>query len=110
MRIPLYIDYDGVIDLNYNTREVDVLLPYGEHYVIYTVEDGCGNVSECGEIVTVIDCKRPTPVCKTGIVTVIMPSTGFINVWAVDFEDKSFDNCTVYENLEFSFSQNIHDD
>ena len=49
--------------------------PVGEHMLTYYVEDGCGNVGQCELLFEVKDCKQPTPYCRTGIVTVVMPAS-----------------------------------
>lgn len=76
--------------------------PIGEHRLKWFVEDGCGNVALCDTTFVIEDCKAPTPYCKTGIITVVMPSTLSIEVWASDLDDGSFDNCS--DSLIFSFS------
>jgi len=75
------------------------------------VNDGCDNVSKLEHYFTVKDAKKPTPVCLFGIATVVMPSSGNVQVWATDIEaGSSYDNCTSYDNLRFSFSQDVNDD
>ncbi|MFK7770642.1 MAG: cohesin domain-containing protein, partial [Saprospiraceae bacterium] len=60
---------------------------------------------------TVVDAKKPTPVCIFGIATTVMPSAGAVTIWASDFESgSSYDNCTAYDDLEFSFSQDVTND
>ena len=40
-----------------------------------------------------------------------MPSSGAVTIWASDFESgSSYDNCTEYDNLQFSFSQDVTQD
>lgn len=80
--------------------------PIGFHRITWFVEDGCGNVGTCDTVFQVLDCKQPTPYCKTGIITVVMPSTGSITVWANDLDAGSFDNCTEQQNLKFYFNGN----
>jgi len=82
----------------------------GSYSLTYTVSDGCNNtVWEIHEF-TVVDAKQPTPVCIFGIATTVMPSAGAVTIWASDFESgSSYDNCTSYGNLEFSFSQDVTD-
>ena len=85
------------------------LLPVGRYQFTWEVKDACGNTDECTSVVRVEDCKEPTPYCKPGIVTTIMPSTGYVEIWASDFNDASFDNCTDTADLKFSFSADIND-
>jgi hypothetical protein len=84
-------------------------LERGQYRVIFRVKDGCGNEDVCNSDVTIKDCKEPTPYCKPGIVTTIMPSAGYVDVWASDFNDASFDNCTDTSDLVYSFSEDIRD-
>ena len=100
-------EYDRVIDNNpfandeSNARDATGRYPLGTHRIKWIVEDKCGNINTCEYLFTVEDCKKPTPYCRTGIITVVMPSTGEIEVWASDLDIGSFDNCP--GDLEFHF-------
>ena len=83
--------------------------PKGIHTVYWFVEDGCGNYTKEVKVFEVRECKAPTPYCKTGIITVPMPSNLEIDIWARDLDDGSFDNCTSNEDLIFSFSSDTSD-
>lgn len=77
--------------------------------VEYVAEDGCGNSDTYSVNVTFVDAKKPTPVCINGLSIEIMV-TGQVVLWASDFESgSSYDNCSAYEDLEFSFSPNVAD-
>ena len=77
----------------------------GSYSLTYTVSDQCGNTSTLTHNFTVFDAKKPTPVCIFGIASTVMPSAGAVTIWASDFESgSSYDNCTDYNNLIFSFS------
>ena len=78
--------------------------PVGTHTIYWFVEDGCGNVKKEVKEFEILDCKEPTPYCKNGIITVVMPVNGEICIWASDLDDGSFDNCTEQENLKFYFN------
>jgi hypothetical protein len=81
-----------------------------EYYrVLWTVIDGCGNLTTCEDRIRLEDCKQPTPVCIHGLATVPMPSTGTITIWAKDFDASSFDNCTPEEELRYSFSGDVYE-
>lgn len=81
--------------------------PVGVFRVEWILEDQCGNVSSCIQKVTLKDCKKPTPYCHNGIITVIMPLNGQVSVWAKDLDVNSSDNCTPSGSLLFSFSPDI---
>ncbi|MDX1408015.1 MAG: dockerin type I domain-containing protein, partial [Saprospiraceae bacterium] len=81
-------------------------LPGGEkdyHRILWTVEDGCGNISTCEYLFRLEDCKKPSPVC-VGLSSVVMPSSGEVTIWAADFNASSFDDCTPAADLLYSFS------
>ena len=78
--------------------------PIGVHNITWFVSDGCGNVGTCSKLFEIKDCKAPTPYCLTGIVTVPMPSTGCIDIWAKDLDAGSFDNCTSRDKLKLYFN------
>ncbi|MBK9270565.1 MAG: HYR domain-containing protein [Saprospiraceae bacterium] len=77
--------------------------PIGIHKIIWFVEDGCANVGVCETLFEIKDCKAPTPYCHTGIITVPMPTSGCVEIWAKDLDLGSFDNCTSKDNLKFYF-------
>lgn len=81
----------------------------GVHKIEWTVADSCGNIATCTKTLRINDCKAPTPVCKTGIISVVMPSSKSIAVPARFFDAKSFDNCTAQKDLKFSYSSNVAD-
>ena len=82
----------------------------GSYSLTFTVSDGCNNTVWETHDFTVVDAKKPTPVCIFGISTTVMPSSGAVTIWASDFESgSSYDNCTSYDDLHFSFSQDIND-
>ncbi len=78
----------------------------GTYVVRYVAQDNCNNQTECNTTITVKDCKKPTPYCKNGIVVVLM-QTGMVDVWALDLNAGSFDNCP--GTLKYSFSPDISD-
>lgn len=84
----------------------------GTYQVRYVAEDNCNNQTACETTVTVVDCKKPTPYCKTGIVVELMVPVDpndepMVEVWASDLDDASFDNCP--GTLTFSFTPDVND-
>lgn len=115
--LPADLIYNYTIDLN-NDGSIDVtgtgnnasgVYPNGTHRINWTVYDQCGNSSTCNYLFTIIDRKKPTPFCRAGVITVIMPSSGQVTVWASDLNSHSLDNCTPAERLRYSFSSNPSD-
>jgi len=84
----------GTPEFTGNANSINQEMPYGTHKLSWTVVDDCGNVRKCDNIFTVNDTKAPSPYCISEIITVIMPTTKTITIWASDFDLGSFDNCT----------------
>jgi hypothetical protein len=113
------VDTNGFAFLDFDSKTSDILgvrlngLPYNDRYcsngqkdyhkILWTVEDGCGNISTCSYLFRLEDRKAPSPVC-VGLSSVVMPSSGSVTIWAKDFNASSFDDCTAAEDLLFSFS------
>ncbi len=80
----------------------------GEHEIIITASDKCGNRKQDTVIVLVEDNKAPSILCLTGLTTVIqdMGKRGTMSeIWAKDFIlESSLDSCDNLENLIASFS------
>ncbi|MEP7268932.1 MAG: SdrD B-like domain-containing protein [Saprospiraceae bacterium] len=79
----------------------------GVYSVKVTGRDNCGNEAECTMKITLVDKKAPTPYCLNGVATVIMPSTGSLEIWARDLDRASEDNCTPKDKLKFSFTKDV---
>ncbi len=86
-----------------NPFDASGIYPIGVHRICWYVEDGCGNVGQCCTLFEVKDCKAPTPYCLTGIITVPMPSSGCVDIWAKDLNLNSSDNCTPQNRLKYYF-------
>ncbi len=83
--------------------KVSGYFPLGEYRIWVQVADQCGNVSECKwRYFDVLDQKKPTPYCRDGINTVIMPSGKSLVIWAKDFNLGSYDNCPEDRNVTFA--------
>ncbi|MBK7233860.1 MAG: T9SS type A sorting domain-containing protein [Saprospiraceae bacterium] len=87
-----------------NPFDASGIYPIGVHRITWYVEDGCGNLGTCSTLFEIKDCKAPTPYCLTGIITVPMPSSGCVDIWAKDLDHGSFDNCTPKNRLKFYFN------
>ncbi|MEE9437782.1 MAG: hypothetical protein V3V14_02200, partial [Saprospiraceae bacterium] len=105
----LDIDNDNNIDFTGTGNQVTKELSLGSHHIYWTVADGCGNQSTCEHDIYIKDCKNPTPYCQSSITSTLMPSSGSIEIWAKDYNYGSYDNCTLSEDLIFSFSKNTSD-
>ncbi len=76
-------------------------LPYGEHKIEWIANDGCGSQSICKYSFIVKDCNPPTLVCINGLSVNIM-QTGMITLWATDFLQYAFDNCTPANQIKIA--------
>ncbi len=76
---------------------------FGTADISFTAKDKCGNVGECKFTLTIRDEKAPTPLCVG--VSWTIGHEGETEIWASDFDLKSFDNCTPEIDLRFSFSE-----
>lgn len=72
-------------------------LPHGKHKIKWIIEDGCGNEVVHEYPFEVTDCKKPTVVCKSLSVNIMQ--TGMVTLWASDFLEYTFDNCTPANQL-----------
>ncbi len=94
----------------------DVVLSKGTHSVTLLAQDECGNISKCKKVIKVEDTKKPTPLCITTLVTVLLGDEGEATINAADFNHYSFDDCTrsnygtceCLTDLKFSFSKNVY--
>ncbi len=98
-------DHDGIFndEIRKGVASISGSFATGEYSIKITAYDQCGNKNECISRMVIRDCKAPTPYCLNGVITVIMPSTGAIEVWASDLDRGSYDNCTASQQLKFSF-------
>ena len=92
----LDVNNDGTYDHEgFSLADLDNLpaLPYGDHRILWVIEDRCGNRATKEVVFGATDCKKPSPVCINGLSSVVMPATGEIEIWSKDWDASSFDNC-----------------
>ncbi len=103
-------------DPNNRPNEASGVYPLGEHRVIWTVQDKCGNISVCEQIFEIINCKAPSPVCYHGLAAELMPMDtdgsgeadwAEIELQASFFDAGSFHSCGY--DVTFSFSPDPND-
>jgi hypothetical protein len=112
----LYYHYDidfgnnGSIDATGKKDTFNLQMQRGVHAVTWQIEDRCGNISTCNYLLTVKECKAPNIICLNGLSTNLEGNVTFgATIWAKDFNNHSFDNCTTPDDLVFSFSSDIND-
>ncbi len=81
----------------------DIIGSMSNHKVTWKVIDGCGNVTNCVQNFMVVDKKKPTPYCLN--LSSALMLNGQVELWAVDFNVGSFDNCTSKANLLYTFNE-----
>jgi hypothetical protein len=57
----------------------------------------------CQRAFAIKDCKNPTPYCYSSLTLPLDASTGTADIWAIDFDKGSSDNCTDTSDLVFTF-------
>ncbi|MBK7341937.1 MAG: hypothetical protein IPJ06_01780 [Saprospiraceae bacterium] len=91
---------DGSVDQTLTKPDASGEFPLGIHTITFWVADGCGGVSSCQRVVTVRDCKKPTPICNA-VTIELMPACGLAEVLAESLEvGISYDNLTAYGELQ----------
>ena len=65
-----------------------------EYTITWYVTDGCSNTTQTTTSVNFTDTKSPTPVCIESISTATITGSGEAVIWAADFDQGSFDNCS----------------
>jgi len=106
----LDLNADGTVDItNYANSFVYNNVDQGFHTLTWYAEDRCGNIAQEQINIEVRDCQAPTPVCLNGLSAALVPGMGMVEIWATDFEASSYDNCTDFADLLWSFSANTAD-
>lgn len=72
------------------------------HKVLWTLSDSCGNSDLISSNAEAVDQKGPTPYCLN-LGSVILGTNTIVN--AIDYNQNSFDNCCLEEELSFTFSK-----
>lgn len=83
-----------------NEAEMTAFVLPGTYTAEFTFTDNCGNAASARQEFTFVECKNPTPYLLNGI-AIELAQSGQIDIWANDFDQGSFDNCTAQEDLQF---------
>jgi hypothetical protein len=94
---------DGNINLSGDKSAFVGDLPNGTHKITFHLDDQCGNRDVCTHLVTVKDCKAPSPYCLGEISVTIDAQAKSATIWARDFDLGAQDNCTQKKDLIFTF-------
>ncbi len=104
----LDIGNDGTFNESGVGNTVSETLDIGTHRILWSVEDGCGNITTCTQMIQVNDCKLPTAYCLNGLSTTIGAGKATVTILATMFDNGSEDNCTAQEDLQISFSSDVN--
>jgi len=85
------------------TLPEDIVGSMSNHKITWRVIDGCGNATTCTQNFMVVDKKKPTPYCLN--ISSALMLNGQVELWAVDFNIGSFDNCTPASQLLYTFNE-----
>ena len=76
--------------------------PGDTRIVIWTVNDGCGNMDVDTTIALFVDQTPPISLCPSSFTTSLNDIDSVLVFWAQDFNQSSYDNCSAQEDLSFS--------
>ena len=89
--------------------------PIGDHRIVWTVTDGCGNTTTCQQIFSIVNNTQPKVVCQS-LAIVLMPMDsngdgtndfGMIEIPASDFNNSSYHACGY--DISFAYSEDPND-
>jgi len=84
-----------------NTRNASGNYPLGQHSVVFTATDACGNAAQQTLHITIVDATPPTAICLPGQ-TVSLDSGGVVLLNAAQFDGGCVDFCTAQNALNFA--------
>lgn len=84
-----------------NEAEMSVFVLAGTYTAEFIFRDNCGNTSLARQEYTFSDCRRPTPYVLNGLAIELSSQTASVDIWANDFDQGSYDNCTIQDSLKF---------
>ncbi len=73
------------------------------HNVVWKIYDLCGGNSQAISTISVIDKKVPTPYCLSVSGAFFQTNSQYVEFWARDFDKGAMDNCSLPEELFFTF-------
>lgn len=97
------LNNDGTIEEEGTSNTIEATYPNGTHSIEWKVKDSCGNTGICAYNFTITDCEAPSIVC-IDIYNSEVDNDGCVYLWATDFIEEAWDNCTTSENLMNSAS------
>ena len=109
-------DNDGTIENNLSVTPIEdnneslatlnTSLPHGVHRLVWNINDQCGNIQSCEQIVTILNENAPAAICRSSITGPLSPLEGggaSIVVWADEYNIGSSSHECDYDVI-YSFS------
>ncbi len=90
--------------------------PIGQYQISYVVTYGCSLKKYVYQTLIVENGATPQPYCRAKVTTALcpkdmdgdgIPENGEVSIWAKDFDLGSYYPCNQYEQLQFSFTENV---
>ncbi|TVR87106.1 MAG: T9SS C-terminal target domain-containing protein [Saprospirales bacterium] len=125
-RYDIDVDNNGIFDLSSNNNpfaddpndptNASGTYPIGTHRIVWSVEDGCGNITTCSQLFSIINCTPPKAVCYDGLAVDLMdmdlngdgqPDSAMLELQAHLLDAGSEHQCGY--DVEFSFSSDPND-
>jgi hypothetical protein len=81
-------DFNSAVSSN-NTITASGTYPVGNHRVVYTWEDKCGNVTSVEQLFSIVNMKAPNAIVLNGLSISLMKVSegeGMAEIWATDFD------------------------
>ncbi len=96
---------DGSIDVSGVGNMINDNYPLGNHRVMFTATDGCGNEEVCDFLFLVEDCTAPVVLADSFMIREIDGGAGGVMILASEVDNGSSDNCGLSTMLIVSPSQ-----
>ena len=84
-----------------NEAKMSVFVFPGTYTAEFVFRDNCGNTTVARQAYTFKECTRPTPYVLNGLAIELSQQTASVDIWANDFDQGSYDNCTIQDSLKF---------
>ena len=124
-RYDIDVNNNGVFELNssYNPFDENPLdptnasgeYPIGDHRIVWTVTDGCGNTNTCQQIFTILNTTQPKVICQSLTIGLMPMSSGgsgpydwaMLELPASEFDKASYHACGY--DVTFAYSEDPND-
>ncbi len=84
-----------------NEAKMSVFVLPGTYTAEFVFRDNCGNTTLARQEYTFKECTPPTPYVLNGLAIELSQQSASVDIWANDFDQGSYDNCTIQDSLKF---------